>query len=78
MPASPETQPSFEAAFAELQSVINQLENTELPLEEALRLYEEGKRLSTLCASILESAQLRVSALNEANPTPPQPNGERD
>lgn len=69
MPASPENQPSFEAAFADLQAVIDQLENTELPLEEALRLYEEGKRLSMLCSSILESAQLRVSALNETNST---------
>jgi len=78
MSATPETQPSFEAAFAELQAVIDQLENTELPLEEALRLYEEGKRLSALCGSILESAQLRVTALNEAAPTPPQPDDERD
>ena len=74
MSATPETQPSFESAFAQLQTIISQLEDTELPLEEALRLYEEGKRLSALCAAILESAQLRVSALNEA----PQPDDERD
>lgn len=74
MSTSPETQPSFETAFAQLQNIISQLEDTELPLEEALRLYEEGKRLSALCAAILESAQLRVSALNEAA----QPNEEKD
>lgn len=78
MSATPETQPSFESAFAQLQTIISQLEDTELPLEEALRLYEEGKRLSALCAAILESAQLRVTALNEAAPTPPQPDDERD
>lgn len=66
MPASPETQPSFETAFAQLQSIITQLEDTELPLEEALRLYEEGKHLTALCASILEIAQMRVSTLNES------------
>jgi exodeoxyribonuclease VII small subunit len=48
-----------------LQEIIAKLESAELPLEEALRLYEEGKRLSTLCASILENAQLRVTTLGE-------------
>lgn len=53
----------FETAFDALQQIIAKLESAELPLEEALRLYEEGKRLSALCASILENAQLRVSTL---------------
>ena len=56
--------PSFEAAFASLQQIITQLENTELPLEEALKLYEEGKRLSDICSQLLESAQLRVETLS--------------
>ena len=54
-----------ETAFNALQEIIAKLESAELPLEEALRLYEEGKRLSTLCASILENAQLRVTTLGE-------------
>lgn len=57
---------SFESSFAQLQDVISKLENADLPLEEAIKLYEEGKRLSKLCAQILESAQLRVSTLSEA------------
>lgn len=56
--------PSFEAAFASLQQIITQLENTELPLEEALKLYEEGKRLSDICSKLLETAQLRVETLS--------------
>lgn len=59
-----QTTPTFETAFAALQQIITQLENSELPLEEALKLYEEGKRLSHLCAQILDSAQLRVENLN--------------
>ncbi len=58
------TTPSFETAFAALQQIITQLENTELPLEEALKLYEEGKRLSNLCSQLLETAQLRVETLS--------------
>ena len=60
--------PSFETAFAALQQIIIQLENTELPLEEALKLYEEGRRLSDLCSQLLETAQLRVETLS-ANAT---------
>lgn len=61
-----ESTPTFEKAFSQLQEVIARLESADLPLEEAIKLYEEGKRLSKLCAQILESAQLRVSTLSEA------------
>ncbi|HPX65730.1 MAG TPA: exodeoxyribonuclease VII small subunit [Anaerolineaceae bacterium] len=56
---------SFESSFAQLQDVISKLENADLPLEEAIKLYEEGKRLSKLCSQILESARLRVTTLSE-------------
>lgn len=59
--------PNFELAFAQLQQVIEKLENSELPLDEALRLYEEGKRLSATCASILESTQLRLTTLSQVS-----------
>ena len=59
--------PSFETAFASLQQIITQLENTELPLEEALKLYEEGKRLSDICSKLLETAQLRVETLSSTS-----------
>ncbi len=61
--------PSFETAFAGLQQIITQLENTELPLEEALKLYEEGKRLSDICSQLLETAQLRVETLSATSST---------
>jgi exodeoxyribonuclease VII small subunit len=59
----------FETAFNALQKIIAKLESAELPLEEALRLYEEGKRLAALCATILENAQLRVTTLGAEEPT---------
>ncbi|MFZ3071138.1 MAG: exodeoxyribonuclease VII small subunit [Anaerolineaceae bacterium] len=62
-PATPSM--DFESTFTALQKVITKLESSELPLEEALRLYEEGKRLSALCASILAAAQLRVTSLSD-------------
>jgi exodeoxyribonuclease VII small subunit len=63
-----ETQPtSYEAAFSALQEIITKLENSELPLEEALKLYEQGKKLSDQCARMLEEAQLRVSKIGESD-----------
>jgi exodeoxyribonuclease VII small subunit len=38
-----------------------------LSLEESLKLYEEGKKLSDQCAKLLEKAQLRVSTLGEGS-----------
>ena len=59
--------PNFETSFASLQQIITRLENTELPLEEALKLYEEGKRLSDICSQLLETAQLRVETLSSTS-----------
>lgn len=60
---------NYETAFQALQEIIAKLENSELPLEEAIKLYEEGKKLSDQCAKLLENAQLRVTTLGE-DPVP--------
>ena len=54
--------PSFEAALGRLEQVVQRLEKGELPLEESLRLYEEGIRLSRLCHAKLEEADSRPVA----------------
>jgi exodeoxyribonuclease VII small subunit len=54
---------SFEAAYAELDGIIAKLESGELPLEESLELYERGRKLSDLCQSLLDKAELRVNQL---------------
>jgi len=64
--------PNFETAFSQLQQVIEKLENSELPLGEALKLYEEGKYLASICASILENAQLRLTELSETSINAPE------
>ena len=61
---------NFEKSFQELQSIINRLEASDLPLEEALKLYEQGQKLADQCAKILEAAQLRVEMLNPAKILP--------
>lgn len=51
---------SYDEAFAALETVLAQLENGDLPLEQALALYEEGMALSKLCQDKLAAAELRV------------------
>ena len=54
---------SFEAAFAELEATVHQLETGNLPLADALALYERGVQLARLCSTQLDAAELRVQQL---------------
>jgi exodeoxyribonuclease VII small subunit len=51
---------TYDEAFAALEAVLAQLEGSELPLERALALYEEGVALANLCTRKLADAELRV------------------
>ena len=55
--------PSFEAALKQLEDIVQRLERGELPLEESLKLYEEGIRLSRLCHAKLEEAEGKIELL---------------
>ena len=55
--------PRFEAALKQLEEIVQRLEKGELPLEESLKLYEEGIRLSRLCHQKLEEAEGRIEML---------------
>jgi len=55
----------FEAAIAELESIVKKLEEGDLPLETSLTLYERGVQLSRFCHSRLEEAERRIEVLNE-------------
>jgi exodeoxyribonuclease VII small subunit len=54
---------SFEKNLERLDAIVQQLEDTELPLEKALQLYEEGMKLSEVCHKQLEEAEGRVQIL---------------
>ena len=59
----PDTPPSFETNLSRLDSIVRQLEEPDLPLEKALKLYEEGMQLSRVCQKQLEEAEGRVEIL---------------
>ena len=58
---------SFEDALAELEAAVRQLEGGNLPLTEAIALYERGMGLAQQCNDLLDSAQLQVEQLTLAN-----------
>ena len=61
--ASPAAPPAFEAALAQLESLVTRLEAGDLPLDEALRTFEQGVRLTRECQGALASAQQKVQLL---------------
>jgi exodeoxyribonuclease VII small subunit len=65
----------FEAAIAELESIVKKLEEGDLPLETSLTLYERGVQLSRFCHSSLEEAERRIEVLNERGELKPAPAG---
>ena len=54
---------NFEEAMARLSQIVEKLENGEETLEEAMKLFEEGAKLSAQCYQILEKAQQKVTEL---------------
>lgn len=55
---------TYEAAFAELETIVTTLESEGLSLDESLSLYKRGQELSTHCAALLEKAELKVRQLS--------------
>jgi exodeoxyribonuclease VII small subunit len=53
----------FEAQLAALEKVVRDLERGDLPLEESLKLFEEGVRLSRECQERLNQAERRIEVL---------------
>ena len=62
----PEAEPTIEDALKRLEAIADRLEDPELDLDEAVRLYEEGLRLYERCAKRLDAAELRITQLAEA------------
>lgn len=55
---------SYEKAYAELETIVYELETDSKTLEEALVLFERGQALAQHCAQLLDQAELRVRQLS--------------
>ena len=58
---------TFEQAMMRLEAIVRTLEAGELPLDETVRLYEEGQRLRLYCEQYLADAEQRITAIRQAN-----------
>jgi len=56
-------QMTFEQALAKLEETVRRLEEGNVPLDQAVALFEEGTRLARLCSEQLDAAELKVKAL---------------
>lgn len=63
----------FEAALAELDTLVKKLEDGDLSLEQSLALYERGVQLSRFCHARLEEAERRIELLTERGELKPAP-----
>ncbi|GAA0696605.1 exodeoxyribonuclease VII small subunit [Marinobacterium maritimum] len=64
MASKPKT-PDFEQSLQQLEGLVEQLEQGDLPIEEALKAFEQGIRLTRDCQTILQQAEQKVQLLTE-------------
>lgn len=62
-PDDGDTAPSFEEALASLESIVDAMENEQLPLEDLVSHYERGAELLGRCESLLASARERIQLI---------------
>ena len=56
----------FEGALSRLEKIVGDLEEGDLSLEEALKLFEEGVQVSRYCARVLKEAERKVEILTRS------------
>ena len=54
---------TFEASMQRLDEIVAALENGDVSLEESIKLFEEGAKLSAQCVKLLDEAELKVTKL---------------
>ncbi len=53
----------FEKALRELEQIVGQLEQGDVPLERSIQIYERGNRLKAHCEALLRKAELKVEVI---------------
>lgn len=55
--------PTFEENLHRLEQIVRKMEQGEVPLEESLKLFQEGTELVRKCTELLDNAQLQVNLI---------------
>ncbi len=56
---------NFEQAFKRLTEISNEMENDEIELEKAMKLYEEGEKLNKFCQEFINDCKIKIEKLKE-------------
>jgi exodeoxyribonuclease VII small subunit len=56
---------SFESCIKRLEKIVDVLERGEVPLEESIKMYEEGIELSKVCLERLSEAELKIKKISK-------------
>ena len=57
---------TFEGSMQRLEQIVRALERGDVPLEESLKLFQEGTELVSLCQKLLDNAELQVKKVMTA------------
>ena len=57
----------FDEAMLQLENIVRQLEQGDVPLENAIELYQKGMELSKLCSDKLQSAEKQLVSFMDEN-----------
>ena len=63
---------TYEQAYTELEEIVSALETNQQSLDDSMKLYERGQKLSKYCAEMLDKAELKVQQLTNAAPAAPE------
>jgi exodeoxyribonuclease VII small subunit len=55
---------TFEAAYAELEAIVDKLEKGTVPLAESIAIYARGEALKARCDALLKDAEMRVEKIS--------------
>ncbi|GAA5481713.1 exodeoxyribonuclease VII small subunit [Haloferula sargassicola] len=68
--------PSFEEALEELETIVQSMEEDQLPLEDLVSRYEKGVKLLERCQAVLTSARERLLTISTSTANPLTPDEE--
>ncbi len=61
-----ENNKDFETSLKQLEQIVSDLENGDLPLEQSIKTFEEGVKLTKHCQNLLSKAELKIQKLVES------------
>lgn len=62
---SSENEMTFEFSIQRLEEIVSKLEKNEASLEESMKLFEEGTRLTSFCSEKLKDAEQKITELTK-------------